>query len=44
MIFCFELMGRKIVSNGDKPEDIISQYNKNEEWLTREQFDKFCDM
>ena len=37
-------MGRKIVASGDKPEDNIAQYNKNGDWLTRDQFDKFCEM
>ena len=39
--FTFSLMGRKIVANKDKPEDIVGQYNKNDDYITENQFNKF---
>ena len=41
--FAFEIMGRKIVASGDKPEDIVGQYNRNDDHITATQFNKFTD-
>ena len=33
-----------MVTHGDKPEDVVGQYNKNSDDISQEEFHKFCTM
>lgn len=41
LLFAYELMGRKITLNKEKPEDVINQYNRGDKKITISQFIKF---